>query len=279
LVDAVRSRWNCYFRLLSRENYFFGRLKSARPSYLCAALQNLVVDIGNSRTKIGVFEGKTLLDRATAPLFTPAELLQKAADFGVDRVIVSSVAADAGVLLAEMRAHFKVLEFNHQMTLPFVNTYLTPETLGKDRLAAVAGAITLFPGSNCVVIDAGTCIKYELLTADGRYLGGNIAPGLRMRTRAMHHFTARLPEVEIQLPDGIVGNSTETALQNGAFRGLLLEVEGFVRLFKAQLGKEIKVILTGGDVVFLAEHLHFEEQIVEPDLTLIGLNKVLEMGI
>jgi len=238
-------------------------------------LRNLVIDIGNSRTKIAVFEGKKLLDRAVAPAFTGPELAQKAVAFAVEQAIVSSVAAQDTALLEDLKKQLPVIEFHHGLQLPFANKYRTPETLGKDRLAAVAGAIALFPGSGCMVIDGGTCIKYELLTADGQYLGGNIAPGLRMRTKAMHHFTARLPEVETALPDDEVGYSTETALQNGAFRGLLLEIEGFVKLFEKKAGSTLKVILTGGDAMFLSEHLHLPNITTEPDLTLIGLNEIL----
>jgi type III pantothenate kinase len=259
----------------TREIIPFTGLKSALPSYLCGALRNLVVDIGNSRIKTGVFEGKNLLKKATVFPLTAHELFHKATEFAVNNIIVSSVAAPDDSLLEEVRQQFRVVEFDHKMALPFVNTYQTPETLGKDRLAAVAGAIALFPGSACVIIDGGTCIKYELLTADGRYLGGNIAPGLRMRTRAMHHFTARLPEVETVLPGSPVGFSTVSALQNGAFRGLLLEVAGFVQTFEQHLGTTLKVVFTGGDASFLMEHLHFADQVWEPDLTLIGLNEIM----
>lgn len=222
-----------------------------------------------------MFEGKKLLERAVAPAFTSPELVQKASAFAVKRVIVSSVALPDPALLEDLTKQLPVVEFHQGLRLPFVNTYHTPETLGKDRLAAVAGAIALFPGSGCIVIDGGTCIKYELLTANGHYLGGNIAPGLRMRTKAMHHFTARLPEVETALPDNEVGYSTETALQNGAFRGLLLEIEGFVQLFEKKAGSNLKIILTGGDSGFLSDHLNLSNMTTEPDLTLIGLNEIL----
>lgn len=224
-----------------------------------------------------MFEGENLLDRAVSPVFTGPEILQKANDFAVKNVMISSVAAPDAVLLNDLNRQLHVIEFHHGLRLPFENMYRTPESQGKDRLAAVAGAIALFPGAACIVIDGGTCIKYEVLTADGKYLGGNIAPGLRMRTKAMHHFTARLPEVETALPDDEVGYSTETALQNGAFRGLLLEIEGFVTLFEKKVDSNLKVILTGGDAAFLSEHLHLKNMTLEPDLTLIGLNETLLM--
>ena len=93
---------------------------------------------------------------------------------------------------------------------------MEPEKLAKleEVKAAIAGAQALLPGQNCLVVDCGTCIKYDLLTAAGVYLGGNIAPGAKMRAEAMHHFTARLPEVDLNMPADFIGHSTETALQN-----------------------------------------------------------------
>ena len=139
---------------------------------------------------------------------------------------------------------------------------------------AVAGAQALFPGENCLVIDCGTCIKYEMLTSEGIYTGGNIAPGATMRIKAMHHFTARLPEAPMEMPDDFIGHSTETALQNGALRGAVLEMEGFIRLFE-QKHAPLRVVLTGGDADFFQPFLHLPNDSTVPDLTLHGLNNIL----
>jgi type III pantothenate kinase len=171
-------------------------------------------------------------------------------------------------------ADFQTMELTNTTALPFENRYTTPHTLGKDRLAAVAGAHALFPGENCLVIDCGTCIKYDLLAADGIYHGGNIAPGAHMRIQAMHHFTARLPEVVMEMPEQVVGNSTETALQNGALRGASLEMEGFIRLFEQQYSP-LRVVLTGGDANFFKPFLTFSIDSIVPELTLHGLNNIL----
>lgn len=189
--------------------------------------------------------------------------------------IVSSVSMPNEGLINGLRELFPLLEMAPHVKLPFINTYSTPLTLGKDRLAAVAGAQALFPATDCLVIDGGTCLKYEVLTADGRYLGGNISPGLRMRTKAMHHFTARLPEVDLDLPENPIGSSTQTALQNGAFMGAILEVKGFVQQIEQHLKQPLQVIYTGGDAPFLNKYLSFKNQVVEENLTLIGLNEIL----
>ena len=236
---------------------------------------NLVLDIGNTRTKIGLFRGNELVEQAIWTRWTLAELQAFGNRAGVKRVMVSSVAEPDAALTAMLVQHFETIELTHRTPLPFENRYKTPETLGKDRLAGVAGAHFLFPGKNCLVVDCGTCIKYDMLTGDGVYHGGNIAPGGRMRIQAMHHFTARLPEVAMRMPDDFAGDSTETALQNGALRGAVLEIQGFEQLFAARYGA-IRVVLTGGDAAFFQPCLAPENLALEPDLTLFGLNHILK---
>lgn len=235
---------------------------------------NLVLDIGNTRTKIGLFKGNDLVEQAIWGERTLAEWVAFGNRKEVKRVMVSSVAKPDAALMEILGAHFEVTELSHSTPLPFENRYRTPETLGKDRLAGVAGAHWLFSGRNCLVVDCGTCIKYDVLTADGVYHGGNIAPGATMRIEAMHHFTARLPAVDMRMPEDAVGVSTETALQNGALRGTVLEIQGFIQLFAARYG-DLQVILTGGDAAFFAPYLDSKKLIIEPDLTLFGLNHIL----
>ena len=236
---------------------------------------NLALDIGNTRTKIGLFRGNELVEQAIWADWTLAELSAFGNHAGVERVIVSSVAEPDEYLREALAEHFKLLELTHLTPLPFDNQYKTPKTLGKDRLAAVAGAHFLFPKKNCLVVDCGTCIKYDLLAENGIYHGGNIAPGAQMRISAMHHFTARLPEVDMKMPDDFTGHSTETALQNGALRGAALEIQGFVKLFEKK-HTPLKVILTGGDAAFFMPHLDISDLIHEPELTLFGLNHILQ---
>ncbi|HND88473.1 MAG TPA: type III pantothenate kinase, partial [Saprospiraceae bacterium] len=179
----------------------------------------LTLDIGNTRTKAGLFRQGSLADRQVWAGLSPDQVLTYGRSQGVEAAMICSVAEPDGQLLERMRAAWPTWELTHETPLPFVNAYRTPQTLGKDRLAAAAGAQALWPGEACVVVDCGTCIKYEWVEADGTYRGGNIAPGLHMRIRAMHEFTARLPQVPMEMPDSPVGHSTETALQNGALRG------------------------------------------------------------
>jgi type III pantothenate kinase len=161
--------------------------------------------------------------------------------------------------------------------LPIQVAYQTPQTLGKDRIAAVVGALALFPAENCLVIDAGSCITYEFLQATGVYLGGNIAPGVNMRLRAMHEFTARLPQVDLQAVEQWIGSSTAKAMNNGALLGVVLEIVGYAQKWAAERGN-IRSILTGGDAPRLLEALPIKVE-HEPDLVLIGLNKILKHNV
>lgn len=236
---------------------------------------NLCLDIGNTRVKVGVFDGARMLHQAQWPAWTPEDIQALHQRFALRRAIVSSVASPDPHLLPyldRMGLHAQAL--STQTRLPFTNGYATPDTLGKDRLAAVAGAHALYPQRNVLVIDAGTCIKYDCLDANAVYHGGNIAPGLHMRIRAMHEQTARLPMVPLVFPSAFVGSSTETALQNGALLGAVLEIQGFAALFRRQW-PGLLVLLTGGDAEFLRPQLALPECTVEPDLLLIGLNHLL----
>jgi type III pantothenate kinase len=238
---------------------------------------NLAVDIGNTRTKIGLFRENQLAEQAIWTDCTLAEMEAFCSQASVENVILSSVAESGNPLHIWLAGRFNVMELTHNTLLPFENQYGTPQTLGKDRLAAVAGAHHLYPETNCLVVDCGTCIKYDVLSAEGIYPGGNIAPGARMRIQAMHHFTARLPEVAMEMPANFTGYSTETALQNGALRGAVLEIQGFIRLFEQAYGR-IKTVLTGGDAPFFLSYFNRENIVHQPDLTLFGLNHILNFN-
>lgn len=239
----------------------------------------LCLDIGNTRTKLGLFDAQNMLQKkAIWDNWTLKELQTFAQENSVKRVVLSNVAAPNQALIEFLENNFEYLELTTQTKLPFKNAYRTPETLGKDRLANVAGAKFLFPEKNCIIVDCGTCIKYDLLHRNGTFLGGNIAPGAAMRLKAMRHFTARLPEPQMMWPTSEVGSSTETALQNGALLGVVYEIQGFIRNFRQKLMPEAIAILTGGDADFFAQKLPKKGWKKEADLGLIGLNFIGLLG-
>ncbi|MBR9920403.1 MAG: type III pantothenate kinase [Bacteroidetes bacterium] len=234
--------------------------------------QNMVVDVGNSRIKFGLFQQDQLIQTGILDSSETDNLIETAYNHSVKNIIISTTGAEVENLHRKWKDDFRVVLLDHTTPLPLKIDYKTPETLGRDRLAVVAGAHQLFPNNNCIIADAGTCITYELLV-NGTYLGGNIAPGLKMRLHSMNAFTARLPLVEAGDMDTLTGKSTETAMRNGAQWGILFELEGYIKHWEAAYGPLV-VLATGGDAPFFEKMLK-REIFVNPHLVLIGLNKIL----
>ena len=146
--------------------------------------------------------------------------------------------------------------------------------MGKDRLAAVAGAIGLYPNTNLLVIDAGTAITYELINSKHEFLGGNISPGMTIRYKALNEFTSKLPLLSASDETPLIGQSTKEAIQAGVQNGVLFEIQGLINELSSQY-PSIKTIITGGDAEFFARKLK-NPIFVHPNLVLIGLNRILE---
>lgn len=237
---------------------------------------NLIIDIGNTRTKVAVCHRGEVLITIPFDRFDVSyiEVLKREYD-DLNMAILSSVTDYSSELRAALEAEFDVfLELDHKTPLPVENCYETRETLGKDRIAAVVGAFDMYPNKDILVVDAGTAITYDLLTADGKYRGGNIAPGLAMRFRALHQFTGKLPQLEPAYTNVLYGTSTEQAIRAGVQNGLVYEVDATISAFKASY-PDIKVIITGGDAEFFDKKLK-NSFFVHFNLTSLGLNRILE---
>jgi len=234
-------------------------------------MMNLVVDSGNTRIKVGLFKDRELI--WTESFLNLDQLKNFISNSHADHILVSSVNHDPAEILSWSVSAGKKISLTSSLPLPIQIEYKTPQTLGVDRLAAVCGAQDLFPNKNCLIIDAGTCINYELLDADSIYHGGAISPGISMRFDAMHTFTARLPLVSANENIGLIGNSTETCLQSGVMNGVLEEVRGFMKQYQI-LYPDLTVIICGGDYPFFENKLK-PAIFVAPELVLIGLNRIL----
>lgn len=232
---------------------------------------NLVIDSGNSAAKVGIFNNERLVEKRTFPVLQDLEMYLENADY--TSLIISSVNADVKTLSASAEKAEKIFVLNKQLPLPVKNLYATPDTLGMDRIAGVCGANQLFPGVPRLVIDAGTCITYDFLDENGNYHGGSISPGLNMRFRAVHTFTAKLPLVYPAKDAVLIGNSTESCIQSGVVNGLVAEIEGIIDRYTRQF-PGIRVILCGGDAGFFENQLK-ASIFASPELVLIGLNSIL----
>lgn len=236
---------------------------------------NLIIDIGNTRTKVALIEEDKILEKRLYDELTIDILLDFKSNYSIEAIIISTVRQSiATPILHEIEAwNIFFIQLSHHTPLPIKNNYQTPETLGKDRLAAVVAASQIYANENCLVIDAGTCITYDFITENNHYLGGSISPGLTMRYRAMHEFTAALPLLNKQRLNTFVGYNTVTAMQTGVDFGLSFEIQGFINKYIHKFG-QIKVIMTGGDAEYLASQMK-NKIFVLPDLVLIGLYKIL----
>lgn len=191
--------------------------------------------------------------------------------------IISSTATIPASLLECLKNIPQYILLDYTTPCPVKNRYKNPASLGMDRLAAAVGARKLFPDQACLIIDTGTCITMNYLSAAGEFLGGNISPGIKMRLKAMHTFTARLPLAEINLPEDYFATNTIQAMQNGAVKGAFREIDSFIEETIIKYGT-INVILTGGDA-YMFESYTKNKIFVAPNLVLEGLNEILKYNV
>jgi type III pantothenate kinase len=232
---------------------------------------NVVIDYGNSSAKVGIFDERKLTGKHSFQ--QKDELMSFLKNFSGDHIIISTVNQDAQLISSWAEKFKKIFVLTPELPLPVKVEYATKETLGVDRIAAVCGAYDEHKGENCLVIDAGTCITYEFLSSDGIYFGGGISPGLEMRFKAMHAFTARLPLVgPVENPE-LIGNSTTTCMQSGVIFGIIDEMDGIISRYSAKYPR-LRIILCGGDSPFFENKLK-ASIFAGPELVLGGLNSIL----
>ncbi len=237
---------------------------------------NLVIDAGNSLIKIAVFKGNTNLYQEQ---FTTGEfVIRIKAIFkkypNLTNAIVSSVGALTDTEIKVIKLFCEVHQLNNASKIPFKNSYATPETLGVDRIALATAAFYHNPQGNTLVIDAGTCITYDLVNDYGEYLGGAISPGLGMRYKALHEQTSKLPLLQAINEVKLIGNTTQTSIHSGVINGILAEINGLIDQYNQRF-KDLTVILTGGDAQFLSKRTK-NTIFANPKFLLEGLNYLLE---
>jgi len=237
---------------------------------------NLVIDIGNTRTKFSVFNRGEMIISVPVEEFLPDHVdVLKNEHPSLNRVILSSVKKYSAALKSKLKSEFEqFIELDYNTPLPIENCYQSKETLGKDRIAAAVGAEYLYPNSTVLVIDAGTAITYDLVNDKKQYLGGNISPGIQMRFKALHQFTDELPLFEQQDFGRIYGTTTKEAILAGVQHGVVFEVDKAIETFK-EFYKNLEVIITGGDANFFDKKLK-SSFFVHFNLIATGLNRILQ---
>lgn len=238
---------------------------------------NLIIDQGNTALKIALFEGDKLISKAVIENNRPTDLEEwlQTHVAGLVNSITSSVV-NQELDLSSIQINLE-LKLNSKIPLPIKIDYKSPETLGNDRLANACGIWKLNPQKNSLAIDLGTCIKYDLVTAEGIYKGGAISPGLAMRYRSLHEFTAKLPLIQNDQTPQVIGTDTKSSLVSGVELGISYEINGFIERYSEDFS-DLTIFMTGGDLN------HFDKGIknrifANPDLTLIGLNEILQFNV
>lgn len=239
---------------------------------------NLIIEQGNTSSKVAVYNKgcieasfvyKTFNVEAVAPLF---------GKFSLTKGIMSTVVDTDEELLAYLRGQLKHFVFLDEHTpLPVAIQYETPETLGRDRLAAVVGANYLQPGRDLLVIDAGTAITYELVDASGTFLGGNISPGMTTRFKALNFYTKKLPLVSEPEENLRVGTNTTAAIQAGVVNGIVYEMDGYIDDLRTKY-PDLLVFLTGGHSFYFERRLK-NSIFADINLVLTGLNRILDYNV
>ena len=237
---------------------------------------NLIIDIGNTSTKLAVFQRDKVLIAKTVEGFSLVieveNLLKQFTE--IKRGFVSSVGFLSEDELKTLEKRLPMTVLNSTLKLHFKVHYKTPNSLGADRLALMAAAATQYSGKNVLVIDAGSCITYDFIDSKKNYLGGAIAPGIQMRYKSLGDFTSSLPTLQKIVPKNSIGNSTHDSIHSGVINGVLYEIEGTVNEYQNKY-PDLTVILTGGDADFLCKQLKISI-FANSDFLLEGLNFLLE---
>ena len=238
---------------------------------------NLIIDIGNTRVKAALFKGNTPINLkiySSLNHLLSDNLFIKQANKAIIATVVDGLESD----IIELNKIIPTSVFSTSTKIPLTNLYQSASTLGSDRTSASVGAYYLHPNSNVLVIDAGTCIKYNFTNANNEYLGGGISPGIEMKFKAVHQFTSRLPLIEFNSSfTDLIGTTTENSILSGVLNGTIAEIDGVINEYKLQF-RDLICVLTGGDSEYLAKRLK-NSIFAHQNLVLKGLNDILNYNL
>lgn len=237
---------------------------------------NLTIDIGNTRTKLAVFNKNEIVNSTTIDDLSISFLqnfLKKHSN--IKNGILSSVKVIDPSVRSFLKSNLSYyIELDEKTQIPIENLYKTKNTLGKDRIASVVGAYNIFPKINVLVIDMGTAITFDFINEHKQYFGGTISPGMEMRFKALHHFTNKLPLLHQNDDFNLIADNTADAIISGVQSGIIFEVDGYINTLKNKYD-DLKIILTGGDAIFFDKKLK-NTIFVNLNLNYIGLNRIIE---
>jgi type III pantothenate kinase len=230
-----------------------------------------LLDAGNTNVKLGIVKNSQIVSvkRFDLSAFPWHEL-----DGNIPAVISSVLADDWKQILEDFFQNR--IYINAQMNLPYQLDYLTPETLGIDRLCNMAAVTNKNPAKAKLVVDLGTCIKCDFMNEGQVYEGGSISPGLNMRAKSLETFTAKLPLIPVNSTSVLIGKNTKESIESGVFNGWKAEITQLINLYQTKY-PDLDVYLTGGD----ARYFDFEQKsniFVLEHLTLEGILEIYRLN-
>jgi type III pantothenate kinase len=235
---------------------------------------NLVIDVGNTQLKAALFEKNELIEHMLISLDSLQTINEIIQNHHLSRIGLSKVRDLPEELVEILNKRKEILfEWDKDFALPIKLNYKTPQTLGHDRICNAVAAKFLFEYKNVLIIDLGTCNKYDFVDVNGVYHGGSISPGFEMRFSAMNYFTDQLPLLQVENADDLIGDSTQNSMKSGAFFGMLGEINYFMEQYKSKFN-DIEIILTGGFSTYFDKVVK-NHIFADPYLTLKGLNIIL----
>lgn len=238
--------------------------------------RTLCFDFGNTRKKAALFQGAELKEALVLDDDSEQTIQRLLSDMKPEKSILSSVInhnpAVEEILTARTRFH----KLSHLTKVAFTTPVGKPETIGADRLALTAAAVHYYPSNNNLVIGMGSCITYNFISKYHEFIGGGISPGLEMRLKSLNHYTAKLPLVQADSNVPLMGYDTASNILSGVVLGMAKEMDGFIEAYREKY-RNINVLLTGGDIVYLASHLK-NRIFADPDLIFKGLYAISEVN-
>jgi type III pantothenate kinase len=237
-------------------------------------MTTLCLDLGNTRMKAALFQEGALKDSFVLEGDGVERLTQLLDTYAPEKSILSSVIHHSPELESLLAGRTRMHKLGHLSKLNFTVTVGKPETMGADRLALAAAMVHFHPGKNNLVIGLGTCITYNFINKYNQFLGGSISPGMEMRFKSLHDYTALLPVVEKSWEFPLVGYDTKTNILSGVVLGMAKEIEGITEEYAKKYGN-FNVLLTGGDCTYFARLLK-NRIFADPDLLYKGLYAISE---
>lgn len=236
---------------------------------------NIAIDVGNTFTKIGLFNFETPINIQKQDKLTVKNLETIFSKHKISQSIIASSGNYNLAIEAFLKQNTQYLIFNADTPIPINNLYASPNTLGKDRLSGIVGAKSITEDRTAILsIDTGTCITFNFLNENNEYLGGSISPGIEMRLKALPHFTAKLPLVAYDfLPVNLIGTNTQQSILSGVVNGILHEIDGMIDTYR-NIYKKLTVYVTGGGCYFFEKQLK-NKIFADPNLVITGLNKII----